>query len=51
MPKPFQITRRSFLAKSAAAAVATGLPLWFIQREQASAEQAVSNSPGRIRAQ
>ena len=47
MPKSFQITRRSFLAKSAAAAAATGLPLWFIQREQAIAEQAVSNSPGR----
>jgi predicted dehydrogenase len=45
MPKPFQITRRLFLAKSAAAAAATGLPLWFIQRDQAIAEEAASKTP------
>jgi len=40
MPKPFQISRRSFLQKSALAAAASGLPLWFVQRELAAAEAA-----------
>jgi len=33
MPTPFQISRRSFLQKSALAAAASGLPLWFFERE------------------
>lgn len=33
MSKPFYISRRSFLQKSALAAAASGLPLWFVQRE------------------
>jgi predicted dehydrogenase len=40
MSKPFQISRRSFLQKSALAATATGLPLWFVQRELAADEVA-----------
>lgn len=37
----FQISRRSFLRNCAATAAATGLPLWFLQRELAlAAEQA-----------
>jgi predicted dehydrogenase len=35
---PFHISRRSFLAKCTAAAAATGLPLWAIQRQAAAAE-------------
>ncbi|MCF7816800.1 MAG: Gfo/Idh/MocA family oxidoreductase [Kiritimatiellales bacterium] len=38
MPKPFKILRRSFLGTSAAAATA-GLPLWFLARELAAAEE------------
>ena len=38
MSHPFQISRRSFLQKSALAAAASGLPLWFVQRELAAAE-------------
>jgi len=38
MPKTFHITRRSFLQRSSLAAAATGLPLWFVQRELAAAE-------------
>src|ERR1700686_4358254 len=40
MPKPFQISRRSFLQKSAMAAAPTRLPAWFVQRELAAAEVA-----------
>ena len=40
MPQPFQITRRSFLQRCTLAAAATGLPLWFVQRELAAAEVA-----------
>jgi len=40
MPKTFQISRRSFLQKSVLAAGATGLPLWFVQRELAADEVA-----------
>jgi predicted dehydrogenase len=42
MLKSFQISRRSFLQRSALAAAASGLPLWFVQRELAAAE--VANS-------
>jgi predicted dehydrogenase len=44
-PKPFQISRRSFLRSCAATAAATGLPLWFVEREAALAASA-SNPPG-----
>lgn len=40
MPKPFHITRRSFLQRCTLAAAASGLPLWFVQRELAAAEVA-----------
>lgn len=36
-PSPFQINRRSFLSRCAATAAATGLPLWFTERELAQA--------------
>ncbi len=38
MLKPFQISRRSFLTRCTLAAAATGLPLWFVQRELAAQE-------------
>ena len=37
--KPFQISRRSFLHRCSATAAATGLPLWFVERELASAAE------------
>lgn len=37
MTKPFHISRRSFLNRCALTAAATGLPLWFIERELAFA--------------
>jgi predicted dehydrogenase len=42
MQKSFQITRRTFLQKTALAATASGLPLWFVQRELAAAEIAAT---------
>ncbi len=36
MNKPFQISRRSFLKTASVAAAATGLPLWFLERELGS---------------
>lgn len=36
MPKLFEISRRSFLTRCATVAAATGLPLWFVQRELAA---------------
>ncbi len=38
--KPFQISRRRFLKTASAAAAATGLPLWFVEREMAMAAPA-----------
>ena len=38
MNHSFQISRRSFLFRCSLAAAATGLPLWFVQRELAAAE-------------
>lgn len=38
--KPFQISRRSFMQKCAMIAAATGLPLWAVERELASAQTA-----------
>lgn len=40
MNKSFYISRRSFLQKCSLAAAASGLPLWFVQRELAAAEVA-----------
>ena len=37
-PKSFQISRRSFLRRCSATAAATGLPLWFVERQLAWAE-------------
>ena len=37
--KPFQISRRSFLRRCSATAAATGLPLWFVERQLALAEE------------
>lgn len=39
MTKPFQISRRSFLASCTATAAATGLPLWFVKSELAAAAE------------
>jgi predicted dehydrogenase len=44
MTKPFQISRRSFLSRCALTAAATGLPLWFIERELALAAEPVANN-------
>jgi predicted dehydrogenase len=45
-PKSFQISRRSFLRRCSATAAATGLPLWFVERELAlAAEPAKAVSP------
>ncbi len=40
--KPFQISRRSFVRRISAAAAASGLPLWFVERELAAAAQPVA---------
>jgi predicted dehydrogenase len=46
MTKQFQISRRSFVQRCALTAAATGLPLWFIQRDQAqAADQAAPQLP------
>jgi len=37
--KPFQISRRLFLRRCSATAMATGLPLWFVERELAAAAE------------
>src|SRR6185369_12049611 len=42
MTKPFQISRRSFLASCTATAAATGLPSWFVQSELAAAAEATT---------
>jgi len=38
MTKPFHISRRSFITRCATIAAATGLPLWFVERELAAQE-------------
>jgi predicted dehydrogenase len=38
-PAPFQISRRSFIRRVSATAAATGLPLWFVERQLASAQE------------
>lgn len=40
-PVSFQISRRSFIRRCSATAVATGLPLWFVERELAQAAEPV----------
>jgi len=40
MRKSFQISRRTFVKRCAAAAAATGMPLWFVERELAAAQEA-----------
>jgi predicted dehydrogenase len=40
-PQSFQISRRSFLHRCSATAAVTGLPLWFVERELARAEEPV----------
>jgi predicted dehydrogenase len=40
MNKPFQISRRSFVKRCAGTAAATGLPLWFVERELSAAQDA-----------
>lgn len=42
MTKSFQISRRSFLNRCAITAAATGLPLWFVERELALAADVVA---------
>ncbi len=44
-PETFYITRRSFLARCSAAAAATGLPLWMIESEFASAQESTTPAP------
>ena len=44
MTNSFQITRRSFLRRCATTAAATGLPLWFVQRELALAAELAAPS-------
>ena len=46
-PKSFQISRRSFIAKCAATAAATGLPLWVVERAAMAAEEAAVNAPAQ----
>jgi predicted dehydrogenase len=38
-PTPFHISRRSFIRRVSATAAATGLPLWFVERQLASAQE------------
>lgn len=45
MPNSFHITRRSFLHRASLAAAATGLPLWFVQRDMAMAAEAAAKAP------
>lgn len=44
MSKSFQISRRSFLNRCAITAAATGLPLWFVERELAYAAEPVAKT-------
>ena len=43
-PESFQISRRSFIRRCAATAAATGLPLWFVERELARAAEPVAKT-------
>src|SRR5882724_9364992 len=39
MPNTFQISRRAFIARCSLTAAATGLPLWFLERDLARAAE------------
>jgi hypothetical protein len=43
--KRIQVSRRSFLQRCATMAAATGLPLWFLERDLAAAEEAKAKTP------
>jgi len=43
-PQSFQISRRSFIRRCTATAAATGLPLWFVERELARAADPVAKT-------
>ena len=50
-PKSFQISRRTFLRRCSATAAATGMPMWFVERELARAAEpaktvAANDRPG-----
>ena len=45
MPNTFQISRRSFLKRCSLTAAATGLPLWFIERDLARAAEQNTTTP------
>jgi len=42
MPATFQISRRSFIQRCSLTAAATGLPLWFVERDLARAAEQTS---------
>ena len=44
-PAPFHVSRRAFVKRCAIAAAATGLPLWFIERELGAATPTGNRSP------
>jgi len=46
MTKPFHVSRRSFLTTCTATAAATGLPLWFLERELSAAAEPAPKPPG-----
>jgi len=45
MPKEFHISRRSFITRASLTAAATGLPLWFVERDLAHAADQVAAGP------
>ncbi len=49
MTKSFNISRRSFLSRCTTVAAATGLPVWFVQRELAATEAPVKTSSANDR--
>ena len=42
MPKTFQISRRSFIKRASLTAAASGLPLWFVERDLARAAEQIA---------
>jgi predicted dehydrogenase len=44
-PTRFHVSRRSFLKRCSVAAAMTGLPLWFLERELAAAQEAGTSKP------
>ncbi|MCX7047336.1 MAG: Gfo/Idh/MocA family oxidoreductase [Candidatus Sumerlaeota bacterium] len=47
MPHQFHISRRSFIKRCSLVAAATGLPLWFVEKELSAAEAAEPSAPGK----